>query len=223
MKIADIILENFSDLTSVNEALEWIRQNKEDYNNSLKMLRLKARKKFEYIATGGTREIYGIDENYVLKVAISEKYTNQNKSEVDSYFCGGDEFLAKIVAYDSNSFNWLIMERAGTNKKVLNNIVKNLFNIPDTKEEPLKWFSEHLSSINFFDWQVLLNFVKPENKNWLTGFLEELYKCTSWIDLIEDNIGYRLKDNNIIIIDYGDRTSETSIDVQTLKKNFSKI
>jgi hypothetical protein len=223
MKIIDILFENFSNSSSVYNAIEWLKENEEDYGNSIKMLRLKARDKFKFIASGGTREVYAIDESYVLKIAISEKDRFQNKSEINSFFCGGDKFLAKIISYDSVFFNWIIMERAGTDKKNLNSIIEKMFIIPENDIKPLEWFSSHLSSISFQDWQLLIKFVKPEYKDWLIGFLEELYKCTSWIDLIEDNLGYRLADYNIIIIDYGDRTSETSIDVQKLKKNFSRI
>ena len=218
MKIFNILYENVSDNLELNDAINWLKD-----NNSLKILLSQARSNFEYIATGGTREVYGINKDYIIKIALKEKDRNQNKSEVESYYCGGEKYLAKIVAYDPQYYNWLIMERAGTDAKILNMILANMFYIPEGDIEPLKWFSLKLSSIDFHDWESLEKYIKPKFKNWLIGFLHELYKCTSWIDLIEDNIGYRLGNHNIIIIDYGDRTMETSIDVQQLKKNFSKI
>ena len=108
-KVLNEKLKELSQLPSFNKRINFCKNN------------------FEYICGGTARKVFGINENFVLKLAYNEKGLAQNEVENDFYL-QGLSFVNKIHDSCSNG-SWLIFDRVKTfksKKQLKNNIEKSL-------------------------------------------------------------------------------------------------
>jgi hypothetical protein len=194
---------------TLEETVVWFNHNKDKDLRSLRML---ARKSFNFLGAGGTREVFSLGNKFVIKIAQADKHKGQNKSEVEAFQCAGKEYLAEIFEYDREDYKWLIMERVDTN---YDHAIEKLFSVPnlskfseeqygdsDQVQSPAEWFA---FTLTFPYWKDLSAAIRPQYYKWFDGFLDELEKCVAWHDLIEENIGYRRSTGLLVLLDYANR------------------
>lgn len=170
--------EYFESLSSFKQRLEYCKNN------------------LEYIISGSSRSVYGIDDKRVLKLAKNKKGIAQNEAEIE---LGNDYYapsiLAKILEYDENN-QWLVMERA---QKL------NLKTFKQYTDVDFKDLYEYLKEK--FSYGGHLTKVKIEeldNNEWIQELMELLGNFTfvKYQDFQRLST-YGLINNEIKAIDYG--------------------
>jgi len=67
---------------------------------------------YRHIGSGSSRDVFDLDNGYVIKVAKSRAGIAQNESEYNISYHDNSGLFAKVIEV-SNNFKFLIMEKAG--------------------------------------------------------------------------------------------------------------
>jgi len=86
---------------------------------------------YKYIGSGSSRDVFDLENGYVIKVAKNRAGIAQNKAEYKISDNDNSDLLAKVVQV-SNDFNFLIMEKADTIYNI--SYVLKYFNVRDKRE-----------------------------------------------------------------------------------------
>jgi len=86
---------------------------------------------YKYIGSGSSRDVFDLENGYVVKMARNFAGIAQNKAEYNISNYSDSNLFAKVIKV-SNDFNFLIMEKAD---KIYNiSEVLDYFNVRDKKE-----------------------------------------------------------------------------------------
>ena len=67
---------------------------------------------YKHIGSGSSRDVFDLDNGYVIKVAKNRAGIAQNESEYNISYRDNSDLFAKVIEV-SNNFKFLIMEKAG--------------------------------------------------------------------------------------------------------------
>jgi len=118
---------------------------------------------YKYIGSGSSRDVFDLENGYVIKVAKNRAGIAQNKAEYKISDNDNSDLLAKVVQV-SNDFNFLIMEKADTIYNI--SYVLKYFNVRD-KRELLN--SKELQKIKWNYNLVLGDFERKSNWGMING------------------------------------------------------
>jgi hypothetical protein len=178
---------------------------------------------------GQARAAYAIDENTVLKIALSDNKTYQNKNEVENSKCLGPTYSVKVLSFHPR-YIWIVEERVRpiTSSKELTAKFNELTNI----EDPELRFRNSMDIQEFLsDMPSLLSRTTQSNgyqyrhdllmssSSWYRGLLEKLNGCqvASW-DFHKDNWGIRPSTGELVLLDIGFNRTELSPEAEFLKE-----
>ena len=86
---------------------------------------------YKYIGSGSSRDVFDLENGYVIKVAKNRAGIAQNKAEYKISDNDNSDLLAKVVQV-SNDFGLLIMEKSDTIYNI--SYVLKYFNVRDKRE-----------------------------------------------------------------------------------------
>jgi len=121
------------------------------------------RRYYKYIGSGSSRDVFDLENGYVIKVAKNRAGIAQNKAEYKVSDNDKSDLFAKVVQV-SNDFNLLIMEKADTIYNI--SYVLKYFNVRD-KRELLN--SKELQKIKWNYNLVLGDFERKSNWGMING------------------------------------------------------
>ena len=86
---------------------------------------------YRYIGSGSGREVFDMENGYVIKVAKNKAGIAQNKAEYKISFNDNSDLFAKAIEI-SNDYNLLIMEKADPINNIL--VIWKYFNVRSKRE-----------------------------------------------------------------------------------------
>lgn len=86
---------------------------------------------YRYIGSGSGREVFDMENGYVIKVAKNKAGVAQNKAEYKISFNDNSDLFAKAIEI-SNDYNLLIMEKADPINNIL--VIWKYFNVRSKRE-----------------------------------------------------------------------------------------
>jgi len=193
-----------------------------------KEIRDYARRTLKPLGSGQARVTYGIDEQTVLKVALSDNKKYQNVNEVNNASCLGPELAVQVLEHDKN-FNWLLEERIQPIKKEqlivsLNNLMGLTPPVSFQDSFDIKQYFAALSYISQADPEVDQRYLDIHQQalkqsSWYQNFLTKTKHCkfASW-DFHHANWGIRSKDGRLVLLDLGFNQQDISPEDQFFKE-----
>lgn len=178
-----------------------------------KEIREYVRSSLKKLGTGQGRAAYEIDNDKILKLALSDSKAYQNKNEVDNAKCLGPSYSVKVYSNDPR-YIWIIEERV-TPFKTKEEFVNKFNELTNIQDPELKFKSsvdlrDFLADIFSFEsggsstrYQNRHNFLMKNNE-WYKGFVEKLKGCqvASW-DFHSNNWGIRPSTGEMVLLDVG--------------------
>lgn len=212
-----------------------------------KEIRGYVRKTLEQLAHGQARAAYAIDEGTILKMALSDNKTYQNKNEVENAKCLGPKFAVQVLDFHPQ-YAWIVEERVRPIGK--GEIVHKINQLTDLGETQLKFkspkdiqefftqlptllatdFSNFESQKDDYAVMGLLNhaerhvFMMRQQNEWYKEFGSKMTGCkfASW-DFHAANWGIRPSTGDLVLLDLGFSRTEVSPEEKFFKEFFLRI
>ena len=180
------------------------------------------------LGRGQARVAYAVDDDKVLKVALSDNKAYQNKNEVQNTKCIGSQYAVQVLDYDPKFFSWILEEKVDSiSRLVLVNKMNSLMGFEGTE---FKFIGAADIQDFFADMHNLLagrsddqryqqrhNLLMKGNR-WYVGLLGKLQKCkvASW-DFHHQNWGIRPSTGELVLLDVGFNPAESSPEEEFFK------
>lgn len=178
---------------------------------------------------GQARAAYAIDDNTVLKIALSDNKTYQNKNEVENSRCLGPTYSVKVFSFHPR-YIWIVEERV---KPITSSDeITTKFNQLTNLEDPELQFKSSMDIQDFLtDMPSLLSKTGQSSRyqhrhdllmsssSWYRGLIEKLSGChvASW-DFHKNNWGIRPSTGELVLLDIGFSRTDSSPKEQFFKE-----
>lgn len=205
------------------------------------------RRTLEKLGQGQARAAYALDDSTILKLALSDNKTYQNKNEVENAKCLGPSFAVQVLDFHPE-YTWIVEERVNPIGK--GEIVHKINQLTDLGATQLKFkspqdiqefftnlptmlgtdFSQFESQRNDFMVMGLLNhaerhmlMIKQQNE-WYMEFSSKMIGCkfASW-DFHAANWGIRPSTGDLVLLDLGFSRTEASPEEKFFKEFIVRI
>lgn len=195
-----------------------------------KEIRTYVRKTLKALGTvGQARAVYEIDNERILKIALSDNKTYQNKNEVQNAKCIGPTYAVQVFSYHP-LYYWIVEERVTP--------ITSGAQITQKFNELTNLSKSHLVFTNSSDIQAFLTEMPRllakksdnpgfqqrhdfliSNNPWYQGLVEKLSGCkvASW-DFHKDNWGIRPSTGDLVLLDLGFNQAASSPEEEFFKE-----
>lgn len=199
---------------------------------SSKEIRDYVRRTLPFLKKGQARAAYAIDDTRIIKIALSDNKTYQNKNEVENSRCLGPKVAVQVLSFHPK-YVWIIEERLKpiTSSAEITAKFNQLSNL-DGQELmfidaiDIKNFLADMSSLlrgrsDFAEYQKRHNLLMSTSP-WYQELVNKLRGCqvASW-DFHKDNWGIRPSTGELVLLDIG--FGRTESDSQTLAEFFTWV
>lgn len=214
---------------SESEPVEAFSMEKLKQLKTSKDIRRYAQMTLPELGRGQARVAYAVNDDKVLKVALSDNKAYQNKNEVQNTKCIGSQYAVQVLDFDPKFFSWILEEKINSvSKAVLVNKINSLMGFEGTEFE----FVGGIEIQDFFaDMQNLLARRSDNQKHqqrhdllmkgnrWYVGLLGKLQSCkvASW-DFHYKNWGIRPGTGELVLLDVGFNPAESSPEEEFFKE-----